>query len=133
MLHTPFLPASQFCRANRVVKESAKVLPVEITARLRKVASMGFFSKILGAGIGVDDSTMYASGVIPALGASGSSFAMEIPVRVSRTKAENMIDFMIASPVIGIACEPPARFALAIDLLRSVMNRDYVGTCTPAI
>ena len=99
------------------------MLPVEITARLRKVAPMSFFSKSLGAAAGVCASTMYASGVITVLGASGSSLAMEIPVKVSRASAENMIDFMIASPVIGIDCEALAlRFALAFDWLRSVMN-----------
>jgi len=110
------------------------VLPVEITARLRKVASMSFFSKTLGAGGDTCASTMYASGVITVLGASGSSFAMEIPVKVSKASADNMNDFMIASPVIRIDCEAVAlRFALGLGLLRSVMNRDYVRTCTPAI
>jgi hypothetical protein len=66
---------------------------------------------------------MYASAVIPALGASGNSFAIEVPARMNRAKAEPMIDFMVAAPL----------FALATDLLRSVMSRDYVGTCTSAI
>jgi hypothetical protein len=67
------------------------------------------------------------------LGASGSSFATEIAVSANTAKAENRIDFMIASPLIGIDCEAPALFALATGLLRSVMSRDYVRTCTCAI
>ena len=110
------------------------MLPVEIRAKLTKVASMGFFSKIFGAGTGKGASTMNTSAAMTALGASGSSLATEIEVSVTRTTAENMIDFMMASPMIGIDWEATTLcFALATGLLRSVMNRGYVGTCTSAI
>jgi hypothetical protein len=95
---------------------------------------MGFFcSRIFGVDPVEGASTMYASAVITALGASGSSFAIEVPDMMNRARAEQMIDFMIASPLVGIDCEVPASFVLATGLLRSVMRRDYVGTCTSAI
>src|ERR1022692_3666248 len=98
------------------------------------VASIVLFSGTIGAGAGKGASTMNMSAAITALGASGNSFAAEIPVRVNSANTENKIDFMMAAPLIGLDCEAPAlRFALAPDLLRSVMNRDYVGTCTSAI
>jgi len=82
------------------------VLPLEMMARLTNVASIGFFSRNFRAGAGKGVSTMNMSAVITVLGASGNSFAAEIPVRINRANTENKIDFM---------------------------NRDYVGTCTSAI
>ena len=111
------------------------MLLVEIKASPKKVASRGLlFSKTFGAGVGGGVSTKKASAASTALGASGNSFAAEIPVRTTTANAESKNDFMSASPLIGIDCERPCfRFAFAPVCFDSVMSRDYVGTCTAAM
>lgn len=70
---------------------------------------------------------MAASAPISALGAFGSSFADATPTVTITAIMSRMNDFMIAPFVIAFATS----FALAVVAwLRSVMNRDYVGTCT---
>jgi hypothetical protein len=84
---------------------------------------MRCFSTNFGAGAEADDcaSTKNAPLASTVLGASGSSFAKEIPLIIRIATAKSSIDFMITSPLIGIDWEAPALFAPATGLLRSVM------------
>ena len=94
------------------------MLPVEIRARLRNVRStIGFFSTNFSVGAGEYASTK-ASPVATALGASGNSLAEETPISASTAITDKRIDFMIASPMIGIDCEAlDFRFALGTGCL----------------
>jgi hypothetical protein len=76
---------------------------------------------------------MNSAAVISALGAFGNSFAAATAVNTSTSNAECKVDFMIVSPLTG-ECEAAALcFAFPTDLLRFVMRRDYVGTCSSTI
>src|SRR5277367_1332398 len=100
MLQTPCLCASQFSRANSVVYESAKVLPVEIRARPRNFLSMGLTSVILGdVTVGGTATLIMGAPVRSRLpGLSGSSAALETAARAITANAERTIDFRRVFP-----------------------------------
>src|SRR5579871_2512173 len=108
-----------------VVNESENVLPAVTIERAMNFLSTTGFSTAIGFTTGATASTMTtASGAGLALGASGSSFAAATPVVTVTARRMRRMLFMMTPCVIGFAFRP------SICLLRSVMNGDYVGTCT---
>ena len=110
------------------------MLPVEISARLANFRSTVFDSTRREVTAGAGATVIMASPEAIALGASGrGSLAAASDVSNMIAMTDRRIDFMSFSFLncVGWAV-PVGCFPSVTGLVRLLMNRDYVGTCTAA-